>query len=530
MFPGFQFSRFLDVAQPTQFFTEVSTTSFLTKVVLAATTTTIGILLVLQRQKSFSNFKNQEELDIKMEPEQDLSSKSGGHKKGKKGSVKKSGGGGDIAIAVEIPPPPQSPTHDESNHPEKEVILKVELGDPNIPEKEDGSMTELLLLGSREAERNLLVLLNKRLERIIEKNRQLQAANNQLMTQLEVEKEQCSAKVTEVTTRANGDLEKALNDLANAKKEITVLTFKLGAVKKEGDDARNSLQRSLDEVGRLKKQIADLEAQLNDVTNKLKKTTEVKNKTERELNEWKEEAIKLGQVLQDTKTELEKEILAKLDLEAQLKGEIQEKTMKTTLIETEMIQMKATANQLLHEQNEKQQKEFESMLEKNMKNLRDEYTRKLVENKEEQARLYEEKERDHITNKEQLKNNLAEKGAELEKTLKEVKTLTESVRRLETERHALLVQLDDLESERKAERAKLEAEIANRDELLKVKIREQNELLDRCQHLLDVKVALDNELAAYKILLDTEESRLEIGEFVKKDENQNFAPQQQTAA
>lgn len=72
----------------------------------------------------------------------------------------------------------------ESNHPEKEVILKVELGDPNIPEKEDGSMTELLLLGSREAERNLLVLLNKRLERIIEKNRQLQAANNQLMTQV----------------------------------------------------------------------------------------------------------------------------------------------------------------------------------------------------------------------------------------------------------------------------------------------------------------------------------------------------------
>lgn len=56
---------------------------------------------------------------------------------------------------------------------------------------------------------------------------------------MEVEKEQCSAKVTEVTTRANGDLEKALNDLANAKKEITVLTFKLGAVKKEGDDARN---------------------------------------------------------------------------------------------------------------------------------------------------------------------------------------------------------------------------------------------------------------------------------------------------
>ncbi len=49
-------------------------------------------------------------------------------------------------------------------------------------------------------------------------------------------------------------------------------------------------------------------------------------------------------------------MLAKLDLEAQLKGEIDEKTMKTTLIETEMIQLKATANQMLHEQNAKQQK------------------------------------------------------------------------------------------------------------------------------------------------------------------------------
>lgn len=69
------------------------------------------------------------------------------------------------------------------------------------------------------------------------------------------------------------------------------------------------------------------------------------------------------------------------------------------------------------------------------------------------------------------------------------------------------MQLDDLESERKAERAKLEAEIANRELLLKVKIAEQNELLDRCQNLLDIKVALDNELAAYKTLLETEETR-----------------------
>lgn len=57
--------------------------------------------------------------------------------------------------------------------------------------------------------------------------------------QLAVEKQQCSAKVTEVTVKANGELEKTRNDLANAKKEITGLTFKLGTAKKEGDDARN---------------------------------------------------------------------------------------------------------------------------------------------------------------------------------------------------------------------------------------------------------------------------------------------------
>jgi len=301
----------------------------------------------------------------------------------------------------------------------------------------------------------------------------------------------------------------------------------LGTTKKDGDDAKNRLQRALDENARQKKHISDLESELNDVTTKLRKETEQKQKLERELNEWKDEAIKLGQVLQETKSELEKEILAKLDLERKLKGEIDDKTMKTTLIETEMVQLKATANQMLHEQNAKQQKEFESLLERNMKNLRDEYSRKLVENKEEQARLYEVKERDHITNKEQLAQNLKKKGEELQEVQKQVKVLTESVRRLEGERHALLVQLDDLESERKAERVKLEAEIANRDKLLQIKIAEQNELLTRCQNLLDIKVALDNELAAYKALLETEESRLEIGEFGKKDENQNFVQQQQ---
>jgi len=193
-----------------------------------------------------------------------------------------------------------------------------------------------------------------------------------------------------------------------------------------------------------------------------------------------------------------------------------------------MVQLKATSQKLLKDQNDKQQKEFEAQLEKSLNNLREEYCRKLEENKEEQARLYKMKEADHISTEEALRSDLKSKIADLESAQKKIKELTEAVRKLEGERHALLVKLDDLEKEKEAERIKMTSEIKEKEKEIEVRITEKNGLLSHCQHLLDVKVALDNELATYKTLLETEESRLEMGDFMKKDENQNFLAKQQT--
>jgi len=382
--------------------------------------------------------------------------------------------------------------------------------DWNRGNKGDSVTLDIKLLGTREAERNLLILLNKRLERVIERNRELQKDNSQLQALLDAEKEKASVKVTKVTMKLNDELDKVRQDLANAKKEVTVLTFKLGAVKKEAEDAKTKADRAEAEFGRQRDKIDQLEKQVLDLTAQLKKAAEAYKKAERGAKEWETEATKQGQVLRDCKVELEKEMLAKHDLEKALKGQIDDKMTKVTIIEAEMVQMKASTNQLINEQNEKQQKEFDSLLENNMKKLRDEYNKRLVENKKEQSYLYATKEKDHLKENEFLKANLKTKSDQMEKISKEVKTLTETVRRLETERHGLLVKLDDLEGERKAERQKLMVEIKNRGDLIEMKIKEQSELVAKFQHLLDIKVALDNELAAYRTLLETEEARLKI--------------------
>ena len=163
--------------------------------------------------------------------------------------------------------------------------------------------------------------------------------------------------------------------------------------------------------------------------------------------------------------------------------------------------------------------EFEDILAKAMEKLRQEYNQKLNENKEEQQALYQRKELDHIREKQHKDELFKKKSLELEKSLNEVKNLTQNVRKLETERHALLVQLDDLEQERKEERERLLSEIERKDKIIADKVADFNELLRHCQNLLDTKVALDNELAAYKSLLEAEELRLQIG--AGKDENYN---------
>lgn len=234
---------------------------------------------------------------------------------------------------------------------------------------------------------------------------------------------------------------------------------------------------------------------------------------------------------------MEKEIITKHELEKELKSKIQESNIKTTMIESEMVQLKASHVELMQEENAKQQKviqsyqislnrnstfpisqEFENVLAKAMEKLRQEYSQKLRENKDEQQSLYERKEKDHIRDKENLDAVLKKKTLELEKSLTDVKDLTQTVRKLETERHALLVQLDDLEQERKNERERLQKEIEGKDKIIADKVEEFKDLLSHCQNLLNTKVALDNELQAYKSLLETEELRLRIGE---KDENYN---------
>jgi len=152
-------------------------------------------------------------------------------------------------------------------------------------------------------------------------------------------------------------------------------------------------------------------------------------------------------------------------------------------------------------------KEYEAKLEKFLSALRDEYERKLVENKKEQESLFAMKESDHIWKSQRLETELAFKSDELKAVESRVESLIIQISKLEGDKVGLEKRLEISQKERRLEKDRLEQELRAKEEEAENVRMERAALLDQYRDLMDTKTALDNELANYTALLETEEDR-----------------------
>lgn len=235
-----------------------------------------------------------------------------------------------------------------------------------------------------------------------------------------------------------------------------------------------------------------------------------RKKFQDDLKELEKEVDKLKKQLDASRKNLEEETLARVDLENNIQSLREELTFKDQVYQQELSETRSRRQVEISEIDGRLTEQYEAKLQQSLQELRDQYESQMRSNREEIEGLYENKIKGLQAQIQRSANSSSAVHEEMRVVRSRADALNAKISDLEAINSGLQARIRDLEGILEGERARFSREMQILEgDLNRMRDEMTQQLLDY-QDLMDIKVSLDLEIAAYRKLLEGEETRLNI--------------------